>query len=1304
MEGDNDLNLTPEQFERLYQQFAAKLRMEDAEQKRNEHFELPTEIQTDLDKTSSSETQQNIKRYIRELPQYEGGIWTSAETINKVFIPDLKRYQIDAYQVVTQRYKDADKIRHAAKAATDIYEDLIHFATNGGDEATFANIVEKARRMAVYGFSTAKTVDTEARDLATKALRLPQSLKYLEDPQDDNKRLAFSPEIVEKISQARYESAILQKATSKDAETQEDALFLAEPSKNPTIQRSDTTQQTNCQQPTNSDHQRTTSVNSVNSVNITIQYKPINIDYNNNSTTNSYTTTHQPCTLHRSNGWDLARWEIETFLTILAIYCTTSLAIISYFSRIQNTVGLQSYPVEIKTATTRNRRTASRRRRRSTVPRGRYYRNITKSRRTLPVQLLHSTGTDKTETHPRLSETKRVCTMRPLQDGRCAGITRNHRRRRLAMQVGLKRCVYRSAYSRRLKTFSFLQAPKRGLSVSRPSFWSKRGSKNIFKDHAIRNRTFKGRRHPYGLLFGRYLPPRKIQTRNGNGNIQSSHTLNKVRISNQLAEEHSGTIDNARLFGFSIQHKNNEDHSASTQDQQSTVTDQAIEEDLGAAVMPLDCKSFGENDLNDTSCRRSTPSHSVSPEGPQPLIVGQQEQMGQPLQVEYEEQGRPPMVGAVVNNEERSTDPSTANELTEDRPDDSCRRVGYGLGGELEQGVNVRILDPTRKRTLDKCSGADDDSLCPPVARSKRQKLLHQDLHGQHHRSKIRDQGRRHFFGSTSRFGHQDTRDYQSTQSSGILSTHSGGKQHPGGFTEQTKNSSLRVEATQEMVSTDTEEMGETNNRRLCGKTQQPIAPVLESQSGSSSKCSRRLSANLAQEGFVPSPSVETHSQSASHVQETTREGSDFGDTVLEDSVLVSHGTPVDKRSPSPTTGQQEMDISRLEVIEASKKNNGLDEDVLKFLRNATRKRTHQLYNRGWSLWSKWCQDQHPKINPLEYEEQNVVKFLVSQKQYSSQYLNVLRSSIASVFKVIHKNKPPIAQQPLVQEFFSAKRRSEVTLPTKQKVETWDLDILLQHMVKKFEDNDSLTLEELQEKVILLLCISTMWRPRSDIGTLQLRDIEFSFENEGSSTSQQVTGVTIHIREPKEAQTKTTRLGVLKVSHMCPVVCLYSFISRTQSLRVGLPNDHTVFLAYLSDPSKVKSISQVTVANIVKKNMAEAGIDTKTYGPHTIRSASSTKAVQLGHDIQKIKEHANWSLSANTFERFYYKPTYQESASAHINNTIFSFAADNHTISEVRLESTGIGLSTTSNAKVDERRTKDMVHPTPWYRKLFDYF
>ncbi|KAG0755422.1 hypothetical protein G6F29_012065 [Rhizopus arrhizus] len=214
MEGDNDLNLTPEQFERLYQQFAAKLRMEDAEQKRNEHFELPTEIQTDLDKTSSSETQQNIKRYIRELPQYEGGIWTSAETINKVFIPDLKRYQIDAYQVVTQRYKDADKIRHAAKAATDIYEDLIHFATNGGDEATFANIVEKARRMAVYGFSTAKTVDTEARDLATKALRLPQSLKYLEDPQDDNKRLAFSPEIVEKISQARYESAILQKATS----------------------------------------------------------------------------------------------------------------------------------------------------------------------------------------------------------------------------------------------------------------------------------------------------------------------------------------------------------------------------------------------------------------------------------------------------------------------------------------------------------------------------------------------------------------------------------------------------------------------------------------------------------------------------------------------------------------------------------------------------------------------------------------------------------------------------------------------------------------------------------------------------------------------------------------------------------------------------------------------------------------------------------------------------------------------------------------------------------------------------------
>ena len=180
-------------------------------------------------------------------------------------------------------------------------------------------------------------------------------------------------------------------------------------------------------------------------------------------------------------------------------------------------------------------------------------------------------------------------------------------------------------------------------------------------------------------------------------------------------------------------------------------------------------------------------------------------------------------------------------------------------------------------------------------------------------------------------------------------------------------------------------------------------------------------------------------------------------------------------------------------------------------------------------------------------------------------------------------------------------------------------------MVKDYSNNDTLSLPQLQKKTILLFCIAMMWRPRCDIGTLQARDIEFSYINEGSSITQIVTGMALHIRQPKESQSKVAKLGTISLSHLCPVRTTLEFMKKTWSLRSKLPADHTLFLANIAQPEKIKSVSPVTAANIVKRNMKAAGINTNIYGPHTLRSASSTKAFQLGTDIQKIKQHAHWS-------------------------------------------------------------------------------
>jgi hypothetical protein len=130
----------------------------------------------------------------------------------------------------------------------------------------------------------------------------------------------------------------------------------------------------------------------------------------------------------------------------------------------------------------------------------------------------------------------------------------------------------------------------------------------------------------------------------------------------------------------------------------------------------------------------------------------------------------------------------------------------------------------------------------------------------------------------------------------------------------------------------------------------------------------------------------------------------------------------------------------------------------------------------------------------------------------------------------------------LIKDYFAAERNTEVIIPTIQKLGTWDVNIMISHMKKK-KYNKQLQLQELQRKSAILLCIATMWRPRSDIGRLQLRDITFKFEN--NIQSSKPSSVTIHSRQPKEAQIKSIQLGILEDTTICPVLTLFQFKKQT---------------------------------------------------------------------------------------------------------------------------------------------------------------
>ncbi|KAG1471545.1 hypothetical protein G6F56_002064 [Rhizopus delemar] len=219
------------------------------------------------------------------------------------------------------------------------------------------------------------------------------------------------------------------------------------------------------------------------------------------------------------------------------------------------------------------------------------------------------------------------------------------------------------------------------------------------------------------------------------------------------------------------------------------------------------------------------------------------------------------------------------------------------------------------------------------------------------------------------------------------------------------------------------------------------------------------------------------------------------------------------------------------------------------------------------------------------------------------QTLNGCRFAVASVYSHIHPDQPPIASQPEIVRFFKAKKDSEARISTIDKLKTWDVNILMNY-IRKEMSLDNLPLDQLQIKAVLLMCINTTWRPRSDVGRLQWRDVHSTY------TEKFLHGAILHIRQPKESNMKTIQLELIEEEALCLVRNLSIFMDLTNILRQNLAKDHTLLLGYLGVDKKTSiSVKPSTVGQLVQMAMSKTGIDVR-YKSHSLRSAASTKIQQ----------------------------------------------------------------------------------------------
>ena len=89
-----------------------------------------------------------------------------------------------------------------------------------------------------------------------------------------------------------------------------------------------------------------------------------------------------------------------------------------------------------------------------------------------------------------------------------------------------------------------------------------------------------------------------------------------------------------------------------------------------------------------------------------------------------------------------------------------------------------------------------------------------------------------------------------------------------------------------------------------------------------------------------------------------------------------------------------------------------------------------------------------------------------------------------------------------------------------------------------------------------------------------------------------------------------------------------AYVNRTNELRVKSNN------IFVSFKSPFSSVTPSTIARWIKTVLALAGIDTRIYGAHSTRGASTSNAVAMGIPVDVILQAANWR-SESTFTRFY---------------------------------------------------------------------
>jgi len=276
-----------------------------------------------------------------------------------------------------------------------------------------------------------------------------------------------------------------------------------------------------------------------------------------------------------------------------------------------------------------------------------------------------------------------------------------------------------------------------------------------------------------------------------------------------------------------------------------------------------------------------------------------------------------------------------------------------------------------------------------------------------------------------------------------------------------------------------------------------------------------------------------------------------------------------------------------------------LKEETLLNLQSSKSNNTIRAYKSDFRDFGLFCAKNGFKSLP---SEPKIVSLYLTHLSTKDVKMSTLKRRLVSI-GVIHKLKGhylDIKHPSIIENIMGIKRRKGSTQKGKKPLLINELKQVI-NVINQYKDNE---IKKFRDKSIILIGFSGGFR-RNEIVTLDYDDLDFVTE-----------GLKINLK-----RSKTDQFGEGLVKGLpyfdnlqyCPVVSLKKWIE------VSNINSGPLFRRFCKGPKLTEDrLTDQSVALLIKKYLKLAGIESKNYSGHSLRSGFATSAAESGAEERSI--------------------------------------------------------------------------------------